>query len=166
MVPFVFLANRGNLTRTTLYQAIRQRFTKEPGCEDVQLVPSRARPRSVRTAVDPGVFLGSTYPTDAATLEITVSYPRGVEYEYYVLEWSEAERRVGFGWHQDETHPDLGECHLQLDHGGETIERRPAAFLDDHPLNILETRLEQLRSVLPAIEWRDGRPVLPDDLGP
>jgi hypothetical protein len=44
MAPFVFLANRRNLTPVTLYQAIRQRLSKEPGCEAVQLLPSRARP--------------------------------------------------------------------------------------------------------------------------
>jgi hypothetical protein len=166
MAPFVFLANRGNLTRATLYQAIRQRLGKEPGCEAVRLVPSRARPRSVRTNVTPEVFLGSAYPTDTATLDITVSYPRTVDYEYYGFEWSEAERQFGVGWHQDETHPALGECHLQLDHGGETIERRKASFLDDHPLNVLETRFEQLRSILPAIEWSTGTPRLPDEYGP
>jgi len=84
------------------------------------------------------------------------------DYEYYVIEWSEADRDLGLGWHQDEDHPDLGECHFQLDHAGTTVERSAAEFVDEHPLEVLETRLDQLRALLPKIAWNEDTPVLPE----
>lgn len=161
-VGFVFLANRGNLTKAKLYEAIRCRIGKEPGCYAVQLRPSRARPRTIEARVEPEAFLSQEYPVDEAKLEITFSYPRSVGYEYYVIEWSEADRGLGLGWHQDEDHPGLGECHFQIDHAGATVERTSATFVDEHPLEVLETRLDQLRTLLPQIDWSGEVPALPD----
>lgn len=159
---FVFLANRGNLTKAMLYRAIRRRIGTEPGCYDVQVRPSRARPRTIEAQVKPDEFLSQAYADDDARVSITFSYPRSVDYEYYVIEWSEAEREFGIGWHQDEDHPDLGDCHFQVDHGGSTVDRSTATFVDEHPLSVLETRLDQLRAVLPRIDWDNGEPTLSD----
>jgi len=159
---FVFLANRGNLTRAKLYKSIRQRLGTEPGCYAVRAQPSRARPRTIEASVEPEEFLSREYPVEDASLAVTFSYPRTVDYEYYLIEWSETSRDVGFGWHQDEYHPDLGECHFQIDHGGSTVERKAARFVDEHPLEVLETRLEQLRTLLPRIHWADAEPEMPD----
>lgn len=160
---FVFLANRGNLSKAKLYEAILQRLGKEPGCYAVRMRPSRMRPRAIEARVEPAEFLGRTYAVDEARLRVRFSYPRSVEYEYYGVEWSESDRDVGIGWHQDETHPDLGECHLQIDHREATINRHAATFVDEHPLAVLEIRLDQLRSLLPRIKWTEGEPRLPDD---
>lgn len=162
-IGFVFLANRGNLTKAKLYTAIRNRLDTEPGCHDVRVCPSRARPRSIQARVTPSEFFAQEYAIDEATLTIRFAYPGGVEYEYYVIEWSEEDRTLGIGWHQDEDHPDLGECHFQIDHAGRTVDRRSATFLDDHPLEVLETRLDQLRTILPRIEWAEGEPTVPDN---
>lgn len=159
---FVFLANRGNLTKVRLYDAIHRRIDKVPGCHDVRLRPSRARPRSLQARVNPDAFLGRAYAVDDAKLEIEFSYPRSVDYEYYVIEWSEADRSFGIGWHQDDHHPELGECHFQIDHDGTTLDRTAATFVDEHPLEVLETRLDQLRSVLPRIDWDGSGPSLSD----
>lgn len=163
---FVFLANRGNLTKAKLYEAIRRRLGKEPGCYAVRTRPSRARPRTIEVRVEPEEFLAQEYAVGDATVTVRFSYPRSVEYEYYVIEWSEADRDVGIGWHQEEDHPDLGECHFQIDHAGATVDRRSATFVDEHPLEVLESRLDQLRAVLPRIDWTDGEPTLPDDALP
>lgn len=157
---FVFFANRGNLTRAKLYEAMRQRLGTEPGCYDVRVRPSRARPRTVEARVNPEAFLRREYAVDRAKLEVEFSYLRSVDYEYYLIEWSEADREFGLGWHQDEDHPDLGECHVQIDHTGTTVHRSSGTFVDDHPLEVLETRLDQLRSVLPRIEWDGEEPTL------
>lgn len=159
---FVFLANRGNLTKAKLYEAIRHRLGKEPGCYSVRVRPSRARPRTVETSINPEEFLSQEYAVDDATLVVRFSYPRCMEHEYYVVEWSEAKRDVGIGWHQDESHPGLGECHFQIDHAGATVDRRSATFVDEHPLEVLETRLDQLRTVLPRVDWTGGSPTLSD----
>ncbi|WP_226011343.1 hypothetical protein [Halomicrobium salinisoli] len=162
-VGFVFLANRGNLTRAKLYEAVRQRLAKEPGCDEVRFRPSRVRPRTVTARVEPAAFLGRAYPVDEAALEVTFSYPQSVDYEYYVVQWSEPGRDFGVGWHQDEDHPELGECHVQIDHAGTTAQRSSAAFVNEHPLEVLETRLDQLRALLPQIDWSGDAPRLPDD---
>ena len=159
----VFLANRGNLTKPKLYEAIRGRLGKEPGCSEIRVRPSRARPRSVEAQVRPEAFLRREYAADDATLTVRFAYPRAADYEYYVVEWSEADREVGFGWHRDESHPDLGECHFQIDHAGRTVERQSARFVDEHPLEVLETRLAQLRAILPQIRWTDGEPAIPEN---
>ena len=75
------------------------------------------------------------------------------------MQWVEPERDLSVGWHQDEHRPDLGECHLQLDHGESVVDVRAAEFLDAHPLNVLDRRLDALPTVLDAIDWRDGTPV-------
>lgn len=124
------------------------------------------RPRTIEARVDPEAFLSREYPVDEAKLETTFSYPRTVDYEYYIIEWSEADREFGVGWHQDEAHPDLGECHFQLDHCGTTVERSSVTFVDEHPLEVLETRLDQLRTVLPKIDWDEDTPTLSDDSFP
>ena len=160
---FVFLANRGNLTKAKLYETIRGRLGNEPGCSDVRTRPSRARPRTVEASVRPEAFLSQAYAVDEATLSVRFSHPRSVDYEYYVIEWSEPDRDVGVGWHQDEDHPDLGQCHFQIDHAGTTVDRRSASFLDEHPLEVFETRLDQLRTVLPDVRWTDGEPRIPED---
>ena len=66
------------------------------------------------------------------------------------------------GWHQDETHMELGECHLQLDYQGETEQRDAASFLDTHPLNVFEQRMNQLVDVLASLTWDDGSPTIPN----
>ena len=65
---FVFLANRGNLTKAKLYEAIRHRLDNEPGCYAVRVRPSRVRPRTVEASVHPEAFLGQEYAVDDATL--------------------------------------------------------------------------------------------------
>lgn len=165
MAPgFIFLANRGNLTKTRLYKTIQNRLSNEAGCANVRHSPSRLRPRRIEADVDPTVFFGQSYPVDDAGLSIEFTYPRDVDHEYYVIEWIEEMRDLGFGWHQDELHPDLDECHYQLDHEGTTIERDAASFIDAHPLNVLEARLDQLRTVIPALDWSGAHPTVPDDI--
>lgn len=160
---FVFLANGGNLTEAKLYATVRQRLRTEPGCHDVRVRPSRASPRTIAARVQPAAFLRRAYAVDDATLEVELSSPRSVDDEYYVIQWSEPEREFGLGWHRDETHPDLGECHVQIDHAETTLDRTSATFVDEHPMNVLEVRLDQLRTVLPRFDWESGVPTLSEN---
>ncbi|MFC3959061.1 hypothetical protein [Halovivax cerinus] len=66
-----------------------------------------------------------------------------------------------FGFHRDGDHPDLGPCHVQLDHEDAPIARYEASVLDVHPLAVLDERLGQLPSALSSIRWVDGTPSLP-----
>ena len=65
------------------------------------------------------------------------------------------------GWHQDETHMDLGECHFQVDHRGETVQRETAEFLDTHPLNVFDERIDALVDILDALTWDNTIPRVP-----
>lgn len=158
---FIFLANRGSLTKNKLFENLRPRMRREPGCMQVQTYPSKIRPKCLQVRVNPTQFLGQSYPVEDAKLKIEFSFPRRKDYEYYVIEWIEPSRKLGLGWHQDETHPELDECHFQIDLDGETIERRSAKFLDTHPLDVLDQRLDQLRLLLPELDWSSGQPQLP-----
>jgi len=160
-VNVIFLANRGNLTKRQLYRNTSNRLQKEPGCQTVSYDPSRARPKRVVGEFDPDLFSEEDYAITDARLEINVWFPSDVNYEYYEIEWIEPNRNLGLGWHQDQTHPSLGKCHFQINHHEQTVCREDAVFLDHHPLNVLEARLDQLKSLLPALDWSGTTPSLP-----
>jgi hypothetical protein len=63
------------------------------------------------------------------------------------------------GWHQDDTHDDLGPVHLQVNDGATPVTHEPAPFIDSHPLDVVERRLTSLPDAVRAVEWEQGRPV-------
>ncbi|MFB9824222.1 hypothetical protein [Halobaculum roseum] len=100
---------------------------------------------------------------DEAELQVSFDVPKTHPYDFYVIQWIESDRDLMLGWHQDETHMDLGECHLQIDHQGETVQRETAEFLDAHPLNVFDRRIDDLVDVLDVVTWEDGVPHLPNE---
>jgi len=66
-----------------------------------------------------------------------------------------SQRDFLLGWHQDDDHPEHGEVHLQLNQSDSVVARKRAKFLDEHPMAIIEARLNQLPTTLEAIVWRD-----------
>lgn len=157
----IFLAGRDRYTQRTLLRDVHDRLTNQAGCEEVRYRPSRRRPRYVIADAAPTTFLGGPYDAEHARLEIRFWYPASVEYEYYRINWVEPERNVMLGFHRDADHPDLGHCHIQLDHEDTPIDRHGVTFLDVHPLSVLDERLQQFQSALEAIHWEDGSPSLP-----
>ena len=156
----IFLADRGRYTQRTLLREVHSRLSKQPGCETVRYEPSRRRPRYVIADVDPAAFLGNSHDVDTGRIEIRFWYPQGVDYEYYQINWIEPTRDLMLGFHQDGDHPELGRCHVQLDHEAATVGRHAAAFDDSHPLAVLDTRLQQLPEAIAVIQWQDGCPSL------
>ncbi|WP_226022963.1 hypothetical protein [Halomicrobium salinisoli] len=67
------------------------------------------------------------------------------------------------GWHQNETHADLGQCHFQINYQEETVQRTEATFLDIHPLNVFDRRTDDLVAVLDALTWDNDIPHVTDD---
>lgn len=157
----MFLAGRDRYTQRTLHRDTHDRLDKQPGCTDVRYRPSRRRPRTVVADVETTTFLGCSSRVAEARLEVRFGYPPGVGYEYYRINWIEPERAMMLGFHRDGDHPGVGGCHVQLDHRDTSVDRHGVTVLDDHPLAVLDERLQQLPSALAAIEWRDGRPSLP-----
>lgn len=156
----VFLAGRDRYSQRTLLRDIHDRLVKQPGCKDVRYRPSRRRPRLVVADIETSTFLGSGDDVGSARLELRFWYPAEGDREYYRINWLEPRREFALGFHRDADHPDLGPCHLQLDHDGTTVDRRRATDFDAHPLAVLDTRLQQLPSALAAIRWEDGSPSL------
>lgn len=161
MPPFpVLLANRARLTQATIHEVVRDWLSNRGGFQNVRFAPSKIRRRQVHAEIDPTVALGADHLSEvtSARLEIQFEFPRNTDYDYYRIQWVDPERSVSVGWHQDDHRSDFGECHLQLDHGDEVADVRTADFLDAHPLNVLEARLEQLPDVLDEISWagKDG----------
>ena len=159
MTPlFVFLAGRDQLTQHVVHGDIHTWLSNRGGCLEVWYEPSRLRRFEVHATIDPEMFLGRSYPTDRAELRVEFEFPAHTGYDCYVIHWIEADRGYSVGWHQDDTHSSLGECHVQLDSGSDTVAREPAEFYDHHPLNVLERRLDQLPSVLERVTWENETP--------
>ena len=101
---------------------------------------------------------GDEYPVTTARIGVGFHPQTGTRYEHYWFNWVEPERNVLVGWHRDDTHDDLGPVHLQITQGTTPVAHGPAQFIDSHPLDVVERRLDSLRDVA-AVEWGLGRPV-------
>jgi len=157
----VFFANRTNLQTKRLHDRIKNRLSGE--FENVRrrrAEPRETGPYRVVADVNPRQFLGDeTYPETIARVEIGFQLQTGVPYEYYWFNWIEPKRSLLVGWHQDGTHDDLGPVHLQVNDGATAVAHQPAQFIDSHPLDVVERRLNALRDVVFAVEWEQERPV-------
>lgn len=163
----IFLANRANLDKRHLLTRLHNRLQTQASTEDapieqVRYHTSTGNKVGVRATLDAPAFLGTSYPVKEAELHVSFDVPPNRPYDFYNIQWVEAEREFMFGWHQDETHVDLGECHLQLDYHGETVQREAAAFLDTHPMNVFDRRITDLVELVAAVSWETERPRVPN----
>ena len=164
----IFLANRANLDKRTLLSRLHNRLrtqvpTEESPIKQVWYHTSAGNKVGVRATVTPDNFLSMPHPVDEAELQVSFDFPQTHSYDFYTIQWVESDRDLMVGWHQDETHVDLGECHFQIDYQGETVQREEAEFLDTHPLNVFDRRTDDLVVVLHALTWEDGVPHLPNE---
>ena len=161
MSPLViFLAHRALLDQHTALGEIHGWLRKQGGCRDVRFEPSSIRRHEVAATVDSTIFLGEPHPSETVGLRVAFEYPDDSAHEHYEIQWIDSDRNYSFGWHQDDTHPDLGACHFQLDYQDETVVRNPAVFTNSHPLTVLEKRLAQVPLILELLTWENGRPDL------
>lgn len=159
MPPFpLLLANRERLTQATVHESVHTWLSGHAGFRNVQYAPSKIRREQVYADVDPAVALEADPRGGTARLEVQFEFPRSASYDYYRIQWVEPDRELSVGWHQDDHRNDLGECHLQLDYRDEVADVESAEFLDSHPLNVLEARLEQIPDVLARISKDGERP--------
>lgn len=162
----IFLANRANLdTRTLLtrlHTILQTRVTKANSpIERVWYHTSSGNKIGVRARIDAPTFLGTQYAIDEAELHVSFDFPPTYQHDFYKIQWVEPERQLMLGWHQDETHMDLGECHFQVDFERRTVQRDSADYLDIHPLNVFDQRVNQLGTILDALTWTDECPSVP-----
>ncbi len=157
----VFLANRANLQSKRLHDRIQNRLTGEFDTVRRQRAdPRDPGPYRVVGDANPRQFLDAdAYPTTTARVEIGFQLQTSEPYEYYWFNWIEPERNLLVGWHQDDTHDDLGPVHLQVNDGATAVDQQQAQSIDSHPLDVVEQRLDLLHDAVVAVEWEDGRPV-------
>jgi hypothetical protein len=156
----VFLANRANLQNKRLHARIQNRLSGEfETVRQRRAEPREAGPYRVVAEVNPRQFVDDEYPVATARIEIGFQLQTGEPREYYWFNWIESDRSLLVGWHQDDTHDELGPVHLQVNDAATSVAHEPAAFIDSHPLDIVERRLNSLRDAVLAVEWEQGRPV-------
>ena len=157
----VFLANRANLQSKRLHDRIRNRLSG--ALEDVRrrrAEPREAGPfRVVGDANPQSLFGDGTCPVTTARIEIGFQLRIEAPYEHYRFNWVEPERSLLVGWHRDDTHDELGPVHLQVNDGATAVDRQRAQFIDSHPLDVVEQRLDSLHDAVSAVEWEQDRPV-------
>ena len=159
----LFLANRTNIQARKLHKRLRNQLSSGGYFDTVQLErgPARAAsPYRIYAETDPRVFLDDiSYPENEGRLEVGFDINTSTPYEHYRLNWIEPNRNIMVGWHQDHDHDDLGEVHAQLNDGDTVVEHVSATFIDSHPLDVFEKRMETLPDLIKSIEWESGRPV-------
>lgn len=163
----IFLANRANLDSRTLLSRLHKRLqtqvtAESSPIEQVRYHTSAGNKVGVRASIDATAFLEGAYPVDEGELRVAFDFRPDRGYDFYEIQWVESERGLMIGWHQDETHMDLGECHFQVDHREETVQRDGATFLDTHPLNVFDQRTDHLVEILDSLTWEDERPAVPE----
>jgi hypothetical protein len=164
----IFLANRVNLDKRTLLTRIHDHLQSEVPAEDspveqVWYHTSAGNKVGVRATINASRFLGTSYQVDEAELHVSFDFPPNHAYDFYEIQWVEADRDLMIGWHQDETHMDLGECHFQIDYRGETVQLEKAVFLDMHPLNVYDRRTDDPVDTLNELTWENGHPKIPEE---
>lgn len=132
-----------------VYQKLHNRLRADATFSAVHYRPSRTRPRKLHADVDPQQFVEQSYSASVARLEIEFLFRP--DWTQYWIQWIEPEREFACGWHQDTTHPELGKCHFQIDHTDGSTDRDQARVLDAHPLQVVETRLQQLPEKLRSL---------------
>jgi hypothetical protein len=157
----VFLANRTNLQSKRLHDRIQNRLSGEfESVRRRRAEPREAGPYRVVAEVDPRQYLDDDeYPVTTARVEIGFQLQTGEPHEYYWFNWIEPDRSLLVGWHNDDTHDDLGPVHLQVNDGATPVLHESAEFIDSHPLDVVERRLHLLRDAVLAVEWGRERPV-------
>jgi hypothetical protein len=135
-----------------LLRRVHDRLTRTGGCETVRYEPSRRDANEVVAEIDPVAFLERAYSSESARLR--VEFDLEGERPHYWIQWWEPAAGRGVGWHADETEPEYGPVHLQIEDADGTADRRPADHVDDeHPYRTFERRLTGIPEQLSELGW-------------
>lgn len=155
----VFLTNRRGIRNKRLHRRVKNRFQSDARFNSVQFRVTKPRepgPYRVVAQTNPQVFLNDdTYPISDAKIEVGFDAQGSTDDEFYWFNWVEPDRSFLLGWHQDDTHPEYGPVHLQVNESSHTIDHQSAEVIDAHPMAVVEARLEQLPEVIGVVEWQD-----------
>lgn len=135
-----------------LLRRVHDRLSRTGGSDSVWYEPSRRDANEVVAELSSPAFLGREYSPGVARLR--VQFDLEAERRHYWIQWWEPHVGRGFGWHADETEPEYGPVHLQVEHTDGTITRRSTDYVEDeHPYRAFERRLTSILHVLSEIDW-------------
>lgn len=135
-----------------LLRRVHERLSGTGGCTAVWYEPSRRDPNEVVAEIDPVAFLEREYSSPGARLR--VEFDLTGARPHYWIQWWEPELGRGLGWHADETEPEYGPVHLQIEYADGTTERRSADHVEDeHPYRSFERRFTSLPGVVAKLGW-------------
>lgn len=135
-----------------LLRRIHDRLTHTGGCETVRYEPSRLAPNEVVCRIDPVTFLERGYTEPEARLRI--EFALGDGRPHYWIQWWEPDAGRGFGWHADETEPEYGPAHLQIERPDGGTDRRAADHVEDeHPYRTFERRFTAIPEIIADLGW-------------
>ena len=139
-----------HLHRYEVHKRIASRLQREAGVAAVEADPSPMRPVRLVATRDHARFFEQDLGGGDATLEF--EWRPHSERDEFRIQYTEPGTPWSCGWHQDDTHEELGPSHFQVDHGSWTAPHREAAsFTDSNPMAILEVCLSELRERVPDL---------------
>lgn len=135
-----------------LLRRVHSRLSRTGGCTTVWYEPSRRDANEVVAEVDPVSFLEREYTASSARLR--VEFDLEGERPHSWIQWWEPDSGRGFGWHADETEPEFGPVHLQVEYADGTTDRESADLVEDeHPYRTFERRLTTIPEALSQLGW-------------
>lgn len=138
-----------------LLRRVHDRLSSSGGCTSVRYEPSRRDANEVVAEIDPVPFLETEYTTTDARLRVEFSLAG--ERPHYWIQWWEPDVGRGIGWHADETEPEYGPVHFQVEYPDGLVDRRTATNVDDdHPYRTFERRLSEIPEKLAQLGWSEG----------
>jgi len=139
-----------HLHRYEVHKRAATRLRREAGVTTVVADPSSMRPVQLTATLDQTTFFDQHGEGSEATLEFEWR-PRS-ERDAFRIQYTELGTPWACGWHQDETHENLGPSHFQVDHEAwSTPYRESASFSDPNPMAVIETCLSELRERVPIL---------------
>lgn len=132
------MGRRTPLPRKEGLRRMAQQLRTRNEIELVQFEPSKIRPREIQAEVRPTVLaIDDQLDSESGTLRVDYR-PRADSYHILRIQYT-----VGrsLGWHQDDSHPELGPCHFQDEH---TEPKRRQERVPDHPLAMFQYCLARL----------------------
>lgn len=135
-----------------LLRRVHDRLSDTGGCVTVWYEPSRRDANEVVAEIDSVAFLEREYT--AAEARLRVEFDLSATRPHYWIQWWEPDTGRGIGWHADETEPEYGPVHLQIERADGRTERRTADHIaEEHPYRTFERRFTQIPRELDRLGW-------------
>lgn len=139
-----------HLHRYEVHKRVATRLQREAGVTTVDADPSPMRPVRLTATLNRADFAAQNLEPGDATLEF--EWRPQSERDEFRIQYNEPGSPWSCGWHQDDTHENLGPSHFQVDHEAwPEPHREAAAFTDSNPMAILEACLTELRDRVPEL---------------